>query len=56
MTLLTLALVVLYFITPAVAFALDEFQKRQWQFSLRTLLIATTIIAVVLGLFVWSMK
>jgi hypothetical protein len=27
---------------------------RPWQFSLRTLLIATTLIAVVLGLVVWS--
>ena len=28
----------------------------RWKFSLRTLLIATTLIAVVLGLVVWLMR
>jgi hypothetical protein len=28
----------------------------RWQFSLRTLLIATTLVAVVLGLIVWSVR
>jgi hypothetical protein len=31
-------------------------RQRSWQFSLRTLLIATTLIAVVLGLIVWLVK
>jgi hypothetical protein len=30
--------------------------KWNWQFSLRTLLIATTLIAVVLGLIVWTVR
>ena len=28
-------------------------ERRRWRFSLRTLLVATTLVAVVLGLVVW---
>jgi 4-amino-4-deoxy-L-arabinose transferase-like glycosyltransferase len=39
---------------PAVVGALASFRRSRWRFSLRTLLIATTLLAVVLGLAVWA--
>jgi hypothetical protein len=38
------------------AFAVVPWNHWKWNFSLRTLLIATTLIAVVLGLAVWGMN
>jgi hypothetical protein len=41
----------------AIVFAGVPWLRRpQWHFSLRTLLIATTLVAVVLGLIVWSVR
>jgi hypothetical protein len=37
----------------SAAFAAAPWFRRTWKFSLRTLLIATTLVAVVLGLIVW---
>src|SRR6476620_3597226 len=42
---------VLYFSAPAVFLAFAPWMR--WHFSLRTLLIATTLVAVVLGLVMW---
>jgi hypothetical protein len=43
-------------ITPALFAALPWARQLRWRFSLRTLLIATTLVAVVLGLIVWAVK
>lgn len=42
----------LVFLSAALAFALWHKYKKKWQFSLRELLIAMTVVAVVLGLIV----
>jgi hypothetical protein len=36
--------------------SLPWFIQRKWRFTLRTLLIATTLVAVVLGLIVWAVR
>jgi hypothetical protein len=42
--------------TVAMIAVLPWMRELKWQFSLRTLLIATTLIAVVMGLAVWATK
>jgi hypothetical protein len=44
---------IIFMLLPALVFMAAGTWKR-WRFSLRTLLIATTVIAVVLGLIVWA--
>jgi hypothetical protein len=53
--------VALIFVAGAMGFAAPGFivwclYNNRWRFTLRTLLIATTLIAVVLGLVVWSSR
>ncbi len=40
----------------AIAAALAALPWLRWRFSLRTLLIATTLVAVVLGLIMWAVR
>jgi hypothetical protein len=49
--LVVVAAVVLVWASSAFVFAWAG--RRRWRFTLRTLLIATTLVAVVLGLIVW---
>ena len=42
-----------FFATLAAGLAALPWFQQKWKFSLRTLLIATTLVAVVLGLIVW---
>src|SRR5215213_3399771 len=49
-------LVVTYWFLISAAICVGIAPWLRWRFSLRTLLIATTLVAVVLGLIVWSIK
>src|SRR6476469_5066865 len=45
-----------FLVSLSVIFAVGPWIRQlRWRFSLRTLLIATTLVAVVLGLIVWAM-
>jgi hypothetical protein len=50
------AIYALYFPLMIYAVGIAAVPWLQWRFSLRTLLVATTVVAVLLGVFVWAAK
>ena len=54
---IVLAILLLVFLCGLAALAIySEYLRNRLRFSLRTLLIVTTLVAVVLGLIVWSVR